>query len=39
MYTYVHHVCAWCPGGLKRVSDPLEAELRMVVMVMGPGGV
>lgn len=26
-----HHVCAWCQGVLKRVSDHLDLELEMVM--------
>lgn len=27
---YVHHVCAWCPGGQKRKSDPWNHSYRLL---------
>lgn len=39
MFVYVHGpMCAWCPQGQKRVSDPLEPEsLAVVSHLVGAG--
>lgn len=34
-----YHVHAWCPGGQKRVSDPLGLELPSVCWELNPGPV